>query len=82
MKTLEEEAKEYSLDITEQTIFTEGAKCIQRWIQVEEQFPPLYMHIICKERFGYECYIFLLPNKRDETVVKNGITHWRPIERS
>jgi len=84
MKTIEEAAKQYGMSRVESqtayTSFIDGVEFAQRWISIEEELPPLYIDIVCKELSGYDCYKIFSSKERDKKIVMNGITHWRPIE--
>lgn len=88
MKTTEEEAKEqanalkiYSSKQDFEKGFKAGVEFAQRWILVEEEFPPIGIEVIVKERFNeHEIYIFNSARDRLIKCQDNCITHWRPIE--
>ena len=89
MKTIEEKAKEYGLEVSPhsawtaknaETSFKAGVEFAQRWILVEEEKPVLWEYVLCKSSVN-DHYIGCFFNEKINIDTPNvTITHWRPIE--
>ena len=86
MKTIEEIAKEYSVDSTEQSILIDGIKIAQRWIPVKEELPPIDIKVLVKCSTGnwttstLRLYANLKTSWAGSSTFGNSITHWRQLE--
>jgi len=93
MKTIEEASVEYSKEQYDhdpimrfqcETHFEAGIEFAQRWIPVEEEFPPIGVPVTCKYNvFDKEYYwsgTFISDERMMHFIKKHlEITHWRPI---
>jgi len=91
MKTIDEIAKEYSVDLTEQSILIEGINIAQRWIPVEEELPEQGEVVLFKmtiDKFDNSSYVSTghIDNKipiidfDGVDIERIDVTHWRPVD--
>lgn len=85
MRTIDQAAKEFSLDETEQSIFAAGVEFAQRWIPVEEELPDYDIPVLFVEMnrtsnpyLGHRSK--LIDNFVSMALSYKSVTHWRPIE--
>ena len=91
MKTIEEAAKEYVQSRPYSTLetpklkdeaydgFNVGVEFAQRWIDVEDELPPVNELVIAKY-LNYEDEKILLLNYQGDEAELDYVCEWRPIE--